>query len=78
MPPERQTAHQIHKECNLPHSFTPSINATSALMTQDRAHETTQERHFRMVNTPLIKKADRLSQIEAEAYAECCFNPEIN
>ena len=33
---------------------------------------------YRLCSASLVRKQDNLARIEAEAYAECHFNPEIN
>ncbi len=68
---DRQTNH-------LDHPFAPVINPLSALITQDRKNESQEDRFFRMIQTPILRKAEAVEIVEAELYAECCFNPEIN
>lgn len=47
-------------------------------MMQGREDETQEERMYRLCSAALLRKQDNIARIEAEAYAECHFNPEIN
>ena len=63
MPIEELTCRQKVSNKYENYSFQPEINQLSELITQDRKFQTKQEKLYRLHNTPVLQKAEKLTFI---------------